>query len=210
MDINKIFVILDDGHGKSTQGKRSPQFEERVLVDGLVFEVGDHFIENYFNCPVCDQIEIYLKNIGIGCVQTAPSHKDVSLDERIAREHKYYNEAKQAGKETVFVSIHANAHTEDWNNANGIETYSHPTSQNGSVLAEKVQNRMISSTGRRNRGVKTSPVFKLVRESKSPCILVEGGFMTNKEEVLLLASRSYQNKIARSVIDGIIDYVNYK
>jgi len=206
MEINKIFVILDDGHGKSTQGKRSPQFEERVLVDGLVFEVGDHFIENYFNCPVCDQIEIYLKNIGIGCVQTAPSHKDVSLDERIAREHKYYNEAKAAGKESIFISIHANAHKEDWSNANGIETYCHPNSESGKRLSELVQNSTTKITGLRDRGVKTTPIFYIIRKSKSPAVLFEGGFMTNLKELKIIGSRDYQNKIATSIVESVVKY----
>ena len=46
--MKKPFVILDDGHGVNTPGKRSPLFEELTRINGRLFCPGDFFKENEF------------------------------------------------------------------------------------------------------------------------------------------------------------------
>src|SRR5690606_23114971 len=104
-----------------------------------------------------------------------PSGKvDISLSKRT-----YH--ANQCGAD-VYVSIHANAFGNGWSSAEGIETYHHPqSSQVSKKLAAAMQKELISCTGLRNRGVKTAN-FQVLRETKMPAILLELGFMSNKEE----------------------------
>ncbi len=40
----------------------------------------------------------------------------------------------------------------------------------------------------------------------SPAVLVEGGFLTNKEDISKLASDDYRDQIAAAVADGILRY----
>ena len=40
----------------------------------------------------------------------------------------------------------------------------------------------------------------------SPAVLIEGGFLTNKEDISKLATEDYRDQIAAAVADGILRY----
>ena len=46
----------------------------------------------------------------------------------------------------------------------------------------------------------------MITNVTSPAILIEGGFLTNKEDISKLASEDYRNQIAAAVADGILRY----
>ena len=156
-------IMIDAGHGPETPGKRSP--------DGKLREF-------HFNNSVADYVKDYLSSEGISVTFSHNIRKDVSLNERTALANKM--------KVDAFVSIHANAYGTDWNSANGIETYIYPNAMPESVtLASLVQSSLIMSCNRRDRGVKKAN-FAVLSETQMPAVLVECGFMTNKEEANLL------------------------
>ena len=41
-----------------------------------------------------------------------------------------------------------------------------------------------------------------------PVTIVEMGFMSNREEDLLLVDKDYQNKLAIGIANGVIEYLN--
>lgn len=204
------YVIIDDGHGANTPGKRSPIFETTTKIGGRIFRKGEHFRENEFNMATADYLEALCRAAGWHVRQLAPEHEDITLRTRLAREHQYYREALRLGCDPVVVSIHANASEVDgfvvFNNGRGIETFYHEGSRKGRMLAQHVQARLIEGTGLRNRGVKTQPSFFMTRETKSPAILVEYGFMTHREELALLVSDNYRRLCARLTFNGLRNY----
>lgn len=107
-------------------------------------------------------------------------------------------------KATAYISIHGNAGVES---ANGIETFVYTTKPKGSVtLATNVQKHLIAETSRRNRGVKYEN-FHVLRENllSTDSILIEGGFFTNKEELALMKSDSYREKVANAILKGLLE-----
>jgi len=48
--------------------------------------------------------------------------------------------------------------------------------------------------------------FAVLKSADIPSVLVEMGFMSNKDEVRLLSSRDYQQKIASALTDSIDSY----
>ena len=50
--------------------------------------------------------------------------------------------------------------------------------------------------------------YFVLKESKVPSILVECGYLTNPDEEILLNSTHYQNKIAYSIMCGVVKYFN--
>lgn len=72
-----------------------------------------------------------------------------------------------------------------------------------SVL-EGLDSRVGAFTG--NRGIKKESWY-VVREAKMPSILVEVGFVTNKEEALLLADGEYLNKLAHGIYNGVNNFI---
>ena len=48
--------------------------------------------------------------------------------------------------------------------------------------------------------------FFVIANVTSPAALVEGGFLTNQEDISKLASEQYREEIAAAVADGIVRY----
>lgn len=175
-EIKMTLIMIDAGHGPETPGKRSP--------DGKLREF-------HFNSAVSDFVRDYLLVEGITVIFPHNSRKDVPLNERTTSANKMNVDA--------FVSIHANAYGTDWNSANGIETYIYTGAMAESIsLANLVQSSLITACNRRNRGVKRAD-FAVIRQTKMPAILVECGFMTNREEANLLMNKLYQKRCAQAI-----------
>ena len=88
-----VKILLDNGHGYDTPGKRSP-----------IWPDGSQLFEWEFNRDIVSRIEILLKKAGISCVRLVPEKEDISLSERCKRANTI---AKQS--DCLLISIHANA-----------------------------------------------------------------------------------------------------
>ncbi|QNK54581.1 N-acetylmuramoyl-L-alanine amidase [Paenibacillus sp. PAMC21692] len=183
-------VDIDAGHGPNTAGKRCPDDSMREFAFNSV-------VARY----VADELAGYTtdtgKPVSTRFVHAADGSRDVPLSERVA-----FANGKPAD---TYVSIHANAFGSGWNDANGIETYAATVASATSVkLAQAVQKALISATGRRNRGMKRAD-FTVISKTTMPAILVEAGFMSNREEATLLKSDSYRRKVAAAIVAGLVD-----
>jgi N-acetylmuramoyl-L-alanine amidase len=74
-------------------------------------------------------------------------------------------------------------------------------------LAGIVQNRMVAATGAKDRGVQQAE-FYVIRNARSPSILVETGFVTNSDEGTKLTTSSYQDIMARAISEGIVQFLS--
>lgn len=72
-------------------------------------------------------------------------------------------------------------------------------------LAAKVQQAFTKKTSFRNRGVKEAG-FLVLRKITMPRVLIEMGFVSNKEEGAFLNSDSGQVKLAEAIANSILDY----
>lgn len=105
----------------------------------------------------------------------------------------------------MYFSIHANAN--DNRSANGTETYYDATyaAANSLKLAQKVQPRMVSALGTRDRGVKTAG-FYVIKYSKMPSILLETGFVTSPIDASILKSTIAKDRLASGIAAGVSVY----
>lgn len=185
-----VKIALDAGHGKNTSGKRSP--------DGKIREWN-------INEAVRKKVEQKLKNyegVSILTVSDKTGNRDIPLGERTKKANNW--------KADVYVSIHHNAYGTGWNSANGVETFVYKTQPKESVrLAQYVQEELVKQTDLKNRGVKASNLA-VTRETNMPAILVEGGFMTNKEEAAYMKTEKYQEEMATAIVNGLDKYLNLK
>ena len=62
---------------------------------------------------------------------------------------------------------------------------------------------MSKYAGSRNLGLVKGDSIYIVRTSEVPVALVEGGYMTNKEELEKLITKEYQKKIAMGIYQAI-------
>ncbi len=120
----------------------------------------------------------------------------------------------------LFVSLHFNATGNGTTTASGIETYwyqyyaQYPPAINGAmhndstrlaeseILANTVQQNLVTATGATNRGVKRA-TYAVLRETAIPAILVEMGFMDNPSELAKVTRGDYQEKLATGLANGI-------
>ena len=104
----------------------------------------------------------------------------------------------------VFVSVHLNAsHSPD---AHGAETWQWDNSE--STLALNVQSELVEATGARERGVKSTRSYYVLRHTHAVAIVVECGFISNDAERSKLFEGAYQEKIASGIAKGIMRTCN--
>lgn len=182
----KMKIMFDAGHGYNTSGKRSPDGFQEYEFNRSVANLAKKLLESY------KDVKVYVAH---------SDKKDVPLKERT-------DKANRLGVD-LYVSIHANAQgSGGWTNARGIETYIHPSrTKIASALAKRVQQNLVIATGLIDRGVKTSD-FHVLRETKAEAILIECGFMTNREEVKLLRSETFQKTCAEAIVKSIQEQFN--
>ena len=187
MSRQKILVAIDDGHGKETAGKCTPAFPD-----------GSAMKENDFNAQTAGYLKEALERCGFEVLMVAPEETDTPLKTRVVRA----NDANAA----VYISIHANAYGNEWNSANGIESIVYEKVMGHSrtyELARCIHDALIEKTGRRDRGIKRSGELYVLKHTKMHAVLLECGFMTNREEAELLRSEDYRRKCAESICKGV-------
>ena len=109
-------VILDNGHGRDTAGKRSP--------DGRLREYA-------YAREMARKIAQDLKRQGIDVSLLVPEDTDVPLKERVERANRIYAET---GKQAILVSIHVNAagNGSTWFSARGWSVFVDPAASQDS------------------------------------------------------------------------------
>lgn len=73
-------------------------------------------------------------------------------------------------------------------------------------LASSMCNAMRSGLSAPCRGIKPAR-FVVLREARMPAVLVEVGYVTNRDEASRLASPDYRQAAARAMTEGILSYI---
>ncbi|HQB97624.1 MAG TPA: N-acetylmuramoyl-L-alanine amidase, partial [Candidatus Cloacimonadota bacterium] len=74
--------------------------------------------------------------------------------------------------------------------------------ESSNELASSIQQNLIAGTKSYDRGVKQAN-FYVLRGAFMPSILIELGFISNPDEERLLANDEYQQRLARTIFEGI-------
>jgi len=169
-------VIIDPGHGGQDLGA------SRSLI-----------YEKHLNLDVARRLERTLRESGFRTVLTRASDEFIPLSTRSARANKYRN--------AIFISIHFNW---SWKSKiTGIETFYRSSSSHN--LADYIQRQLVRQIGCTNRGVKTAN-FSVLRKTRHPAVLVEGGFVSNRGERSSMLDPRYRQVVADSIARGILEY----
>lgn len=165
--------LIDPGHGGIDSGATYKGRRECDDVLKLALRVGE-----------------LLKNNNENVYYTRDTDSTISLAERSNKEN--------SGDYDYFISIHRNAYQPEIAKGSEIHVYA-----NGGVaeqLANKVNSEVVKN-GFINRGIKISN-FHVLRETKSPAILVEVGFVDNSSDNWIFDSKFEQ--IAQSIVKGCL------
>ncbi|MCH9630253.1 MAG: hypothetical protein S4CHLAM37_02470 [Chlamydiia bacterium] len=180
---NDKLIIIDAGHGGYDVGARVSACNEKSLALSTSL-----------------MTKKYLTAMGYRVILTRSRDIFIPLQRRTTI-------ANQT-KSKLFVSVHFNSAKSK--QAKGIEVFYYNSkdkwrSGSSKKLARRVLSKLIARTGATDRGVKDGN-FHVIRETKMPAILVEGGFITHEEERHKLTDSSYREKLARGIAEGIDNY----
>lgn len=103
------------------------------------------------------------------------------------------------------ISIHQNAAKVDPGDGKtkGVEVFVHSTSSAAYAAAERVC-KELSALGFTNRGVKVSTTLFVLRKTKAPAMLIEVGFVDDKDDVNLY-NKVGNDAICRAIVKGILN-----
>ena len=195
-----MLILIDNGHGHNTPGKRSP--------DGK-------FLEYAYNREIATRIVADLTDRGYNAQLLVPETEDIPLSERVRRINTHCN---TLGKSNVIViSIHVNSagNGSQWLNATGWSCYTCKGQTTSDLIAECFYAAAKKNfPGRRIRTdySDTDPDweenFYILRHSLCPAILTENFFMDNPTDLQYLQSRAGKQAIVDTHVEGITEYLS--
>ncbi len=192
-------VVIDPGHGGKDEGARSYGVKEKDLSLDLALRV-----------------EKLLSAYHFPTVLTRRDDTFIPLAERAAVANRIDN--------AMFVSLHFNQSRDS--TATGVETFyasskvppesawtwigffSKPeplSDDDGEDLAGYIQTALVTRTDATNRGIKARELY-VVRHTRCPAVLVEGGFMNNPLDARLIANPEYRDRLAKAIAEGVMTY----
>ncbi|MDN4606742.1 N-acetylmuramoyl-L-alanine amidase family protein [Sporosarcina highlanderae] len=182
-----VKIVLDAGHGLNTPGKSSPDGEREWEFNSQVVQACAAKLATYGNVQVLR-------------VDDLTGKTDVPLRERTDRANRW--------NANVYVAVHHNANTGKWGVWTGVETYvmnSPAVSPKSLELARLVGPRIAEAMGLKDRGVKRAN-FHVLRETKMPAILTEGGFMDSKIDIQTLRSKERLKAQGEALAEALAVY----
>ena len=188
-------VLIDNGHGSNTKGKRSP--------DGRLMEYA-------YAREIAGMVVLELKKMGIDAERIVSEESDVPLAERCSRVNEY------KASEAILISIHCNAagNGSEWMTARGWEAWTSVGQTKADKLATclyeaaeevlvgmKVRKDMSDGDPDKEEG------FYILKHTKCPAVLTENLFQDNKEDVDFLLSPEGKKAITDLHVKGIMKYL---
>ena len=109
----------------------------------------------------------------------------------------------------VFISIHMNSFPQE--KYSGLQVYYSPNTQNSEQLAQYIQDTVRSNLQHNNdRKIKSSEDnIYLLNDTPHPSVLIECGFLSNREECELLCEASYQKRLSMCIYAAIVNYLSF-
>jgi N-acetylmuramoyl-L-alanine amidase len=155
--------------------------------------------EKNVNLDVAGRLADYLRAHGVDVVLTRDQDTTVSLAKRAAI-------ANQAGSD-LFVSLHNNA--SPYRYTGGTEVYYQQQSAAGADIAASILKGVAARTGLAPRGAFIRPgadgdYYYVLRTIHTPAVLVEGAFISNRNEARQLDSASFREQLAEGIANGIL------
>lgn len=168
-------VIIDAGHGGKDSGAISPHTRQR---------------EKDLALDTAKRIAAELRS-DFKVILMRSDDTFIDLDERVIRANR--------NGDAILVSMHYNSGP---SHLRGPETYYWRVDSHG--LAVRCQNAMMATSPAEsgNRGLVRRRI-RLTRNPEIPCVLLEGGYLSNPAESHLISEPAYRQKLAVGIASAI-------
>ena len=184
-------IILDNGHGKETAGKRSP-----------IWSDGSQLFEHEFNRDIVSRIAYLLTKEGIKHSILVPEEHDISLTERVRRANELY---RAWNNNAILISIHANA-----GGGTGWECFTSvgktKSDQYATILFNEAT-KQFPEWKMRSDMTDGDPdkesQFTILAKTSCPAVLTENFFMDTEKDCRFIMSKEGREKIAQMHVNAI-------
>ena len=187
-------VVIDAGHGGEDPGKIG-------INDALEKEI---------NLQIAYMVKSYLEQNGVRVVMTREGDEglhDPDASNKKVQDMKRRLEIIEEAAPELVVSIHQNSYPEEY--VKGAQVFYYAQSTSGKALAERIQSQLVNKADKENkRQIKANDSYYLLKKTAAPIVIVECGFLSNREEAEKLCTEAYQQKIAWAIHMGILQYMN--
>ncbi|MCS2601713.1 MULTISPECIES: N-acetylmuramoyl-L-alanine amidase [Bacteroides] len=191
-------ILIDNGHGENTPGKRSPDGKLR---------------EYLYAREIAESVERALRAKGYDVERIVHEIIDVPLAERARRVNEIC--ARYGATNVLLVSIHCNAAGNgEWMSARGWSAYTSKgktkSDELATMLYEEAEQNFAGQKIRRDNSdgdPDWEENFYILVKTKCPAVLTENFFQDNKEDVAFLNSDEGKQAIIKTHVDAIIKYV---
>ncbi|WP_075618777.1 N-acetylmuramoyl-L-alanine amidase family protein [Paenisporosarcina indica] len=186
-----IKVAWSAGHGMNTSGKRTPDDEREWSFNNQVVHAAMAYLAKYEGVQ-----QLRLDD---------PSGKtDVPLMTRTNKANEWQAD--------VYISCHHNALSGVWGAHSGVETYVMVNLEENSTslkLASTIHPHAVKAMGLSDRGIKFANFHEL-RETNMPAVLVEGGFMDSRIDIMKMRDGQILQSQGVGIARGVAEYLNLK
>ncbi|GEM_PF-926591 len=231
MGKGKFTIIIDPGHGGKDSGAIGPNGIMEKTITLRIAKKLQKYLSKDKNFKIYltrhdDRFVSLKERTKFALKKKANLFVSIHCNASVNRKSKYAR-----GFETYFLSLartgweravaaRENASIlyeseKEKNNYNTVDYILSDMAQNQSLiesskLAEAIQNKMAKETNLKDRGVHQAG-FYVLRFNYMPAVLVETAFISNSKEEKLLNESWFEDKIAKAIGEGIIDFVkNYE
>ena len=177
------------GHGLNTAGKQTPDGEKEWKFNDIVGLSFQNEINKY-------------QNVELKRMDDPTGKTDVSLKTRTEGANKWGAD--------YYISFHHNANTSKWGTWTGVETFTYTNPQAKSIaLAKAIHPSLVKGYGLKDRGIKQGNLH-IVRETKMPAILVEGGFMDSTIDIKVLRDSNKLKNVGVLIAQALAKHLSLK
>lgn len=200
-------ILIDNGHGINTAGKRSPYSSHNTLPD-------IPFFEYEWNREIACRIVHGLKDLGYDAELLVPEIEDIPLPQRCIRVNEWCN--RIGTNNVILVSIHSNAggNGKEWYKANGWSAYTTKGNTKSDDLAECLYDAAEEVfKGRKIRKDMQDgdrdweQNFYILKHTLCPAVLTENFFYDNVDDVQYILSDEGKDAVVKCHILGITKYL---
>lgn len=192
----KLTIVVDAGHGGKDPGK--------VGINGA--------LEKDINLSIARKLKACFEEEDIEVVLTRKDDQGLyHEDTRNKKVEDMQNRCKiiNETKPNITISLHQNSYHEQ--SVCGPQVFFHGQSKEGEELAHVIQDALIRDLKPlKERSAKANESYYLLTKTGVPTVIIECGFLSNKQEAELLVSDDYQEKMAAAICSGVIEYLDSK
>lgn len=186
-------VVIDAGHGG---------------IDGGCVGKMTGVYESDLNLEYAKILACHLENMGISSVLTRRDSNGLyeeGVSNRKKSDMKKRKEIIENASPMLVVSIHMNSYTRD--SSRGAQAFYKKGNEEGGKLCSDIQDELHSMLDYASSQEKVGDYY-IVNCTDIPSVLIECGFLSNREEEALLMSKDYKEKVCYAITCGIIKYLN--